>query len=163
MIRSFLIGLAAGARSMTPLAAVSEAAHQGRLPPDNGAPAFLGHPLVAAGSKALAAGEVWGDKLHSAPNRIVAAGIAARLVTGGLAGAALAPRDRAALGAVLGAGAAVAAAYVTFALRMRAMRRFGQTPTGLVEDAVTLAAATAVVSAAAPPARKPPQPAAPVA
>lgn len=141
MIRSFLIGLVAGARAMTPLAAVSEAAHKGHLPANNGAPALLGHPLVAAGSKTLAAGELWGDKLHSAPDRIVPAGILARLVTGGIAGAALAPRNKALLGAVLGASGAVAAAYITFDLRMRALRRFGQTPTGLVEDALTVGAA----------------------
>jgi hypothetical protein len=39
----------------------------------------------------------------------------------------------------------VGAAYLTFALRMRAMRRFGQTATGLVEDALTVGAAEWVV------------------
>ncbi|MDO9249755.1 MAG: DUF4126 domain-containing protein, partial [Phenylobacterium sp.] len=92
MIASILIGLAAGSRAMTPLAAVSDAAHRGALPAGSGAPAWLGHPIVAAGSKLLAAGELWGDKMKSAPDRIVPAGILARLVTGGLAGAALAPR-----------------------------------------------------------------------
>jgi uncharacterized membrane protein len=145
MIRSFLIGLAAGARAMTPLAAVSDAAHKGALPADNGAPAWLGHPLVAAGSKALAAGELWGDKLPSAPDRIVPVGIAARLVSGGLAGAALAPRRHALLGGALGATAAVGAAYLTFAMRMRALRRYGQTPTGVIEDALTVGAAQAVL------------------
>lgn len=149
MIHSLLIGLAAGARSITPLAAVSQAARQGALPADNGAIAHLDHPLVAAGTKALAAGELLGDKLQSAPDRIVPAGIAARLVTGALAGAALAPRRQAALGAALGAGAAVAAAYLTFGLRMRAMRRFGQKSTGLVEDALTLGATQWVVRRAA--------------
>ena len=148
MLFSFLIGLAAGARSITPLAAVREAARRGALPLGNGAPPYLGHPLVAAGSKALAAGELLGDKMERAPDRIVPAGIAARLVTGAIAGAALAPRRQAALGALLGAGGAVAAAYVTFGLRMRAMRRFGQKPTGLVEDALTLAATQMVVKGA---------------
>ncbi len=145
MIRSFLIGLVAGARALTPLATVSDAARRGALPRDNGAPSWLGHPLVAAGSKALAAGELWGDKLKSAPDRIVIAGIAARVVSGGIAGAALAPRRRALAGALLGATAAVGAAYLTFDLRMRALRRFGQTPTGLVEDALTVGAAQLVL------------------
>jgi uncharacterized membrane protein len=148
MIHSFLIGLVAGARSITPFAAVSDAAKRGELPADNGAPSWLGDPLVAAGTKVLAGGELWGDKLHSAPDRIVLAGMLARLVTGGLAGAALAPRRQALAGAALGAAAAVAAAYVTFDLRMRAMRRFGQTPTGLVEDALAVGAARWVVSSA---------------
>src|SRR4051812_22789184 len=103
MIHSLLIGLVAGSRSITPFAAVSDAARRGELPVDNGAPSWLGDPLVAAGSKLLAGGELWGDKLHSAPDRIVLAGLLARLVTGGLAGAALAPRRQALAGAALGA------------------------------------------------------------
>jgi uncharacterized membrane protein len=148
MIRSLLIGLVAGARAMTPLATVSDAARRGALPKDNGAPSWLGHPIVAVGSKAIAAGELWGDKLESAPDRIVLAGVVARIVSGGLAGAALAPRRRALAGAVLGAVGAVGAAYVTFGVRMWALRRFGQTPTGLVEDALTVAAAQLVVDSA---------------
>ena len=150
MIRSFLIGLTAGARSMTPLAAVSDAAKAGALPRGSGAPSWLGNPLVAAATKALAAGELVGDKMKSAPDRIVPAGIAARIVAGGIAGAALAPRERRQAGALLGAAAAVAASYLTFHLRMKALRRFGQTPTGVVEDALTVAATQAVLLGAGP-------------
>jgi len=149
MISSLLIGLTAGARALTPLADVSDALRRGAISRDNGAPSWLASPVVAAGAAMLAAGELWGDKLKSAPDRIVLAGIAARLVSGGLAGAALAPRRRALTGAVLGGGAAVAAAYLTFAVRDRAIRRFGQTPTGLVEDALTIGAAQLVISRAA--------------
>ena len=131
---------------MTPFAAVSDAAHRGHLPIDNGAPRWLGSPLVSAGTKALAAGELWGDKMHSAPDRIVIAGLLARLVTGGIAGAALAPRRHAMAGAALGATGAIVAAYVTFDLRMRALRRYGQASTGLVEDAITVGAARMVVA-----------------
>jgi uncharacterized membrane protein len=148
MIPSFLIGLVAGSRAMTPLAAVSDAAARGMLPRDSGAPSWLGHPLVAAGSKALAGGELLGDKMRTAPDRIVLAGIAARIVSGGIAGAALAPRHRALAGALLGATAAVGAAYLTFGARVRAIRRFGQTPSGLVEDALTIGAANLVLRGA---------------
>ena len=148
MLRSLLIGLLAGARSMTPLAAVTEAARRGALPRDNGAPAWLGSAWAAAGAKALAAGEIWGDQLKSAPDRIVPLGLAARVVTAGLAGAALAPRRRALLGAGIAAAAATGAAYLTFHARMAAIRRFGQTPTGLVEDALTVGASTLVARAA---------------
>lgn len=147
MIRSFLIGLVAGARSMTPLATVSEAAAHGRLP-GNRAVDFLGHPLVAAGAKAIAAGELLGDKMKTAPDRIVPLGIAARVLSAGLVGAALAPRRRQALGAVVGAAAAVGSSYVTFALRMRALKRYGQTPTGIVEDALAVGLAQLVTSSA---------------
>lgn len=148
MLRSLLIGLSAGSRALTPLATVSEAARSGQLSDANPAVRLLAHPLFSAGSKALAAGELWGDKLKSAPDRIVPAGIAARLLAGGLSGAALAPRKHLLLGATLGAGAAVAASYVTFDARMRALRRWGQTSTGLVEDALTVGAAQWVVRGA---------------
>lgn len=147
MLRSLLIGLSAGSRSMTPLAAVSEAAHGGHLDPANPSAQLLGHPLVAAGTKALAAGELWGDKMKSAPDRIVPLGIAARVITAGFTGAALAPRKKMLLGGALAAGAAVAAAYVTFHFRMKAIHRFGQTNSGLVEDALTVGAAQLVTRA----------------
>ncbi|MCR5876022.1 hypothetical protein LRS10_18860 [Phenylobacterium sp. J426] len=98
-----------------------------------------------AGSFALAVGEIMGDKIKSAPDRIVTAGMAARLATGGLAGAALAPHARRGLGAALGAAGAVVGAHLTFRLRMAALRRFGQTPSGLVEDALAGAAAGWVI------------------
>jgi uncharacterized membrane protein len=148
VIRSLLIGAVAGMRSMTPIAAVSTAQNRGHLPDDNGAPALLGHPLVSAGLLALAAGELVGDKLPSAPDRIIAPGLAARLVTGAVAGAALAPREQRVAAAALGAFGAVAASYLTFNLRVAAMRRFGQVPTGLVEDAIAVGAAVALMRGA---------------
>src|SRR5690606_28230995 len=150
MLRSMLIGAVAGMRSMTPLAAVAEAGRHGWLARGNGAPGFLSHPLVAAGATALAAGELLGDKMRSAPDRIVAPGIAARLLTGALAGAAVAPRSQRNTAMVVGAAAAVAASYVTFAVRMKALRRYGQTRSGLVEDAITLGSTLLLVRGLAP-------------
>ena len=66
-----------------------------------------------------------------------------------MAGAALAPRRRRKLAALAGAAAAVVAAYVTFDLRMRALRRYGQRRTGLIEDALVLGATAWVMNAAA--------------
>jgi uncharacterized membrane protein len=147
MLRPLLIGFVAGMRSMTPLAAVSLAARAGRLPAHRGAWRLLAQPAVVAGSAALALGELAGDKLHSAPDRIVAPGIAARLATGALAGAAVAPRGRRAEAMAVGAATAVAASYLTFGLRMMALRRYGQARSGLVEDALALAGALAIVTA----------------
>lgn len=138
---------------MTPLAAVSRAARRGDLPANNGAPSLLAHPLDSMGATALAAGELAGDKLPSAPDRTVAAGMAGRLVTGALAGVALAPRDQRLAAAALGAAGAVAGAYLSFGARKQAMRRFGQTSTGLVEDAITLAATRRLVGGASAPRR----------
>ncbi len=153
MLRSLLIGLTSGSRSLTPLATVSVAARQGDLSDLDPRLAWLRRPDVSSGLTLLAAGELGGDKLKGAPDRIVLVGLLARLATGGLAGAALAPRGRTLAGAALGAGGAIGAAYLTFAARKIAMGLFGQTATGLVEDALTLGAARAVVGLSPPPRR----------
>lgn len=145
MLASFLMGLAGGQRAMTPLATVAIAAARGELPEDNGAPVLLAHPLVAAGALALATGEIAGDKMKTAPDRIVAAGLAARFVTSAIAGAALAPRRQRWLGAAVGGITAVIASYPGWRARMASMKRYGQTPTGFVEDAAVIAGAAAVV------------------
>lgn len=144
MLRSVLMGLVAGQRSMTPLAVLAAAARRGDLPEDALARDLLAHPAVALGAAALAASEMAGDKLASAPDRIVLPGLVARSITAAFAGAVLAPADRRAEAAVLTAVTALGASYVGFGLRVRAMRRFGQVPTGLVEDAVVLSSALAI-------------------
>lgn len=149
LIHSILMGAVAGMRAMTPLAAVTNAARTGHLPADNGAPRLLGNRLASAGMLALAGGELAGDKMKSAPDRIVPAGMVARVATGMIAGASLAPRRQRRLGAVLGAGAAVGMAYVTFNLRMRAIARYGQTSTGAVEDAIAVGSAALITRCAA--------------
>jgi uncharacterized membrane protein len=89
---------------------------------------------------ALAAAELLGDKMRSAPDRIITPGILAQIATGAIAGMAVAPPRGQRMGAVLGATAAVGAAYVSFGLRQRALRKSGQTATGLIEDAIAVGA-----------------------
>lgn len=149
MIRSVLMGLAAGARAMTPLAVVANAARTGKLPADNGAPKLLAHPLVSLGATAIAAYEIAGDKQKTAPDRIVAIGLAARFVTSAIAGASLVPRRQRWIGAAVGGLTAVAASYPGWRARMAAMSQYGQTPTGFVEDAAVLAGAAAIARNAA--------------
>jgi uncharacterized membrane protein len=144
MLASFLMGLVGGQRAMTPLATVAIAAARGELPSDNGAPKLLAHPVVAAGALALAIGEMAGDKQKTAPNRIVPIGLAARFVTSAIAGASLAPRRQRWLGAAVGGVTAVVASYPGWRARMAAMSRYGQTPTGFVEDAAVVAGAAAI-------------------
>ena len=145
MLASIQMGLVGGQRAMTPLATVAIAAARGELPDDNGAPKILGNPLVAAGTLALAVAEMAGDKQKTAPDRIVPIGLAARFVTSAIAGAALAPRKQRWLAASVGGVTAVIASYPGWRLRMAAMKRQGQTPTGFVEDAAVVAAAAAIV------------------
>jgi uncharacterized membrane protein len=134
------MGVVAGARSMTPLAAVTAAARDGRLP-DGRTHRLLGSSVAASGARTMAAAELAGDKMKSAPDRIIAPGVAARLMSGAIAGAAVAPRGRRLAGGAAGAAAAFVSGYATFALRMRALRRYGQTRSGLVEDAIAVGAA----------------------
>jgi len=148
LIHSILMGAVAGMRAMTPLAAVTNAARTGTLPADNGAPRLLSNPLASAGMLALAGGELLGDKMKTAPDRIVPAGMVARVATGMIAAAALAPHRQRGVGALLGAGTAVGMAYLTFNLRMRAIARYGQTPTGAVEDAIAVGSAALIARCA---------------
>ncbi|TPG46956.1 DUF4126 domain-containing protein [Roseomonas nepalensis] len=147
MLASFLIGLVGGQRALTPLAAVSLAAARGALPPGNGAPSLLASPLAAAGALALAAAELAGDKMRTAPDRIVPVGLAARFATSAIAGAALAPRRQRWLAAALGGTTAVLASYPGWRARIAAIPRHGQTRTGLVEDALVILAAAAILRA----------------
>jgi uncharacterized membrane protein len=139
------MGLVGGQRAMTPLAAVSVAAARGALPDNNGAPRLLAHPLVAAGTLALAAAEMAGDKQKTAPDRTVPIGLAARLVTSAIAGAALASRRQRWLGAAVGGGAAVLASYPGWRARMAAIPKYGQRKSGFVEDAAVVASAVAIM------------------
>lgn len=149
LMHSILMGAVAGMRAMTPLAAVTNAARSGVLPADNGAPRLLDNPLASAGMLALAGGELLGDKMKTAPDRIVPAGMIARVATGLIVGAALAPRRQRGWGALLAAGTAVGTAYLTFNLRMRAIERYGQTSTGAVEDAIAVGTAALIARSAA--------------
>ena len=148
LIHSILMGAVGGMRAVTPLAAVANAARDGLLPRGTGAPRWLSSRFASAATGALALAEMAGDKMKSAPDRIVVAGLLARCATGAIAGAALAPARQRRTGALLGAAAAVGASYVTFRLRMFALRRYGQTPTGVVEDAIAAAGAAMVIAGA---------------
>lgn len=147
MLRSILIGLVAGQRSMAPLAALGVAAQRDLLPHDNAEARLLRHPLIAAGGIAMGVAEIAGDKMKTAPDRTVFLGLLARTITGGFAGAALAPPKRQLLGASCGIGAAVVSSYAGLAARKWAMQRWGQTASGFVEDAIVLSSATAIVTA----------------
>ncbi len=141
---SILIGAVASARSMTPMAALAGAHLAGRPMP--GRLLLLGRPLFTFGALAMGAGELAGDKMKSAPDRTVFLGLLARIMSAGIAGAALAPRGRERAGAGLAVATAVPLAWLTLAGRKRAMDRIGQTRSGLIEDTLIVAAGVAVVA-----------------
>lgn len=134
LLPSALIGAVASARSMTPMAALATARLAGERTP--GRLFLLDHPLFKFGALAMGVGELLGDKMKTAPDRTVPLGLLARVMSAGIAGAALAPRGRERAGAALAVVTAVPLAYLTLAGRKRAMAKVGQTPSGLVEDAL---------------------------
>ncbi len=146
LLPSALIGAVASARSMTPMATLATARLAGRGTP--GRLILLDHPIFKFGAIAMGVGELFGDKMKSAPDRTVLLGLLARVTSAGIAGAALAPRGKEKAGAALAVATAVPLAYLTLAGRKQAMARVGQTRSGLVEDALVVAAGAAVVAMA---------------
>jgi uncharacterized membrane protein len=146
MLRSLLIGLVAGQRGITPLAAIALATERRELPADLPFQNLFLHPVVTAGATALAAAEMAGDKMKSAPDRIVPIGLAVRSITSAYAGAALAPRGQRAAGAAVAMAAALASSYIGWRIRVAAMERYGQTRTGLVEDALVAISGIAITN-----------------
>ena len=146
MLRSIMMGLVAGQRAMMPLSALAGAARRGTLPYYNAEARLMARALPAAGGVLMAAAEIAGDKMKTAPDRTVFLGLLARTISSGFAGATLAPPRRQLAGAALGISAAITSAYAGVAARKWAMRRWGQTATGFVEDAAVFAAANAIAN-----------------
>ena len=146
LLASALIGAVASARSMTPMASLAAARLSGRRTP--GQLVLLDRPLFKYGALAMGVGELFGDKMKTAPDRTVFLGLLARTMSAGIAGAALAPRGREQAGAAMAVATAVPLAYLTLAGRKRAMAEIGQTRSGLIEDALIIAAGVAIVALA---------------
>ncbi|WP_296952690.1 hypothetical protein [uncultured Massilia sp.] len=150
LLSSVLIGAVASARSMTPMATLATARLADRHTP--GQLFLLDRPAFKYGAMAMGVGELFGDKMKSAPDRTVFLGLLARVMSAGIAGAALAPHGREREGAAVAVATAVPLAYLTLAGRKRAMARIGQTRSGLVEDALIVAAGAAIVALSTTPA-----------
>lgn len=129
---------------MTPMAALAAAHLARRTTP--GKLWLLDKPLFTAGALAMGAGELYGDKMKTAPDRTVFLGLLARVMSAGIAGAALAPKGRERTGAALAIGTAVPMAYLTLAGRKRAITKIGQTSSGVLEDILIVGAGLAVVA-----------------
>lgn len=151
LLSSALIGAVASARSMTPMATIAAARLADRH--TDGHTILLDRPAFKYGALAMGVGELLGDKMESAPDRTVFLGLLARVMSAGIAGAALAPRGREQAGAAVAIATAVPLAYLTLAARKRAMAHLGQTRSGLIEDALVVAAGAAIVALATRPDR----------
>lgn len=143
LLPSLLIGAVASARSMSPMGALAAAHLAGRATP--GRLVLLKQPLFTAGALMMGVGELFGDKMRTAPDRTVPLGLLARIMSAGIAGAALAPRGQERAGGVVAMATAVPLAYLTLAARRQVMRRSGQTRSGLIEDALVVGSAIAII------------------
>lgn len=146
---AFVIGIVAGLRAMTPLAAVAWLATRGSLPVEGTWLAILGWQFTAPIFTLLAIGELVTDQLPSTPSRKVPVQFGARLVSGGVAGAALGlAADAWMVGLALGVVGAVVGTLGGAALRGRLAAAFGRDrPAALLEDAVAIGLAIVVVLA----------------
>jgi uncharacterized membrane protein len=86
----------------------------------------------------MAAGEVLADKMPSIPDRISPPGLAGRAVSGALAGMVLdkATKGRTPVAPLVGAGAAIAAAFASFYGRKALSRKIADRKIAVVEDLI---------------------------
>ena len=114
-VLAFLIGVIAGLRSLTAPMAVSWAAHLGWLHLENTWLAFLVFAATPYILTVLAFGELVADKPPKTPSRKAPPGFIARVVTGGLCGAAFGVANQAPITGfgvgILGAVAGTFAGY----------------------------------------------------
>ena len=144
------IGLITGLRSMTAPAAVSWAAHLGWIHLEPTALSFLSSTAAAWILTVLALGELVGDKLPTTPSRKAPLGFVARIVLGGLSGAALLLGSSASgiAGGAAGILGAVAGTLGGYEARTRLVKALGVPDyvIAVAEDLVAVGGAYFVVS-----------------
>ena len=148
---AFVIGLAAGLRSMTPPAIVAWAAHWGWLRLDGTPLAFLDSAAARYILLAAMLGELVADQLPSTPPRTDVGPFTARIVSGALCGAAVAVGVGGvlAVGAVAGGIGGVVGTLGGYRARTGLVRllRVPDFPIALLEDLVAIGSALMVVAA----------------
>ena len=147
-VAALLIGVIAGLRVFTAVAAVSWAARFGALRLASTPLAFLGASLTPWILTALVVMETVTDQRPSTASRKTPAQFAARLASGALCGAAVAmTRGSWILGLVLGVGGAILGTLEGAAVRARLARAFRRDrPAAFLEDAVAIAGAVLIVA-----------------
>lgn len=135
---SFIIGISAGFRSMTPLAIISLAAHLGWITFSSGPLSIFAHIFITVVLTAWAGFELIMDKTSLLGNRTERFGMVFRIVTGSLSGAAIgaAAGSGILLCAALSLAGAIAGTYGGFYGRKRAVELspFGDLPVAIIED-----------------------------
>lgn len=136
LLAAAALGLAAGKRSMSPLAAVSWMEYLGLLSLKATPFAWLGSDEARKLLTALAAGEIVADKLPILPDRRVPWSFAGRIASGAISGAAVAQDTRGLSPEALTAGlGAIAGTFAGAILRRLLKRAFGSDlPGAAIED-----------------------------
>lgn len=142
-----LIGVIAGLRAMTAPAAVAWGAWLGCFSLAGTPLAFLGTPWAVGVLSLLALGELFNDQRPGTESRKVPVQFGARLVMGGLSGAAIgAAAGMLVPGLVAGVLGAVLGTYGGAAVRASLAKGFGRDlPAALIEDAIAVGGAAAIV------------------
>ncbi|MFM0074038.1 DUF4126 domain-containing protein [Paraburkholderia sediminicola] len=148
-ILALLIGVVAGLRAMTAPAAVSWAAHLGWLPLQDTPLAFLGFAATPYIFTVLAIVELITDQLPKTPSRTVPMQFGARIVLGGLSGAAIGAAHGGLVGGLIaGVVGAVIGTLGGAKVRGALARTFGRDlPAALIEDAAAIIGAVLIVMA----------------
>jgi uncharacterized membrane protein len=155
LARAALLGIGTGIRSMTPVALTARAASNGLLPLKGERPFdVLTRPHVADLLTVALIGEDVADKLPFTPKRTDPPGLAARIALGAWSGAILASSiaRRGRTPAVVGASAAVGAAFAGMAVRARLSEHLPAVLVALGEDllAASLAAEAVRIASGVP-------------
>lgn len=147
LILSLLIGIVAGLRAMMAPAAISWAAACGLLALEGSWLAFLGWRFTPWIFSLLAIAELVTDKLPSTASRKVPPQFAARLISGGLSGAAIGVGAGSwPIGLALGVAGALIGTLGGAAARAKLATAFGRDlPAALTEDVVAIALSAVVV------------------
>jgi uncharacterized membrane protein len=147
---AFALGMIAGLRSMTAPAVTSWAAHLGWLNLRASPLAFMGATVTTALFTLFAISELIADKLPRTPSRLNVGPLVARVVLGGLSGAALctAAGESLLAGAVIGGVGGVAGASVGYHVRrmLTHQMRLPDVAVALIEDAIAIGGALFIVS-----------------
>jgi uncharacterized membrane protein len=150
LLLAFAIGIIAGLRSLTAPAVVAWAAHRGWLNLHGTSLSFMGSTAAVTIFTILAAVELVADQLPSTPARTKAPGLIARIILGGLSGAAVAlvGGQSFAVGGVLGAVGGVAGAFAGYQVRTGLVRalKVPDFVIAVLEDLVAVAGALFIVT-----------------
>src|SRR5262245_17437550 len=142
VLLALLIGVTAGLRAMTPLAAVSWAARYGHLHLEGSWLAFFGKAFTPWIFTVLAIAELVTDQLPTTPSRKVPIQFGTRILSGAVCGASIGQVG----GAIAGAVGAVIGTLGGAAARGRLAAAFkSDRPAALLEDAVAIGGAALIV------------------